>query len=69
MYDLIGVIKRQQKKLKLTDNKMAEKLNISHSQYNLLLHGNRQLGAKALSGIVKNIPEIQMDVLEYLRRM
>ena len=64
---LIEAIKIEQSKRKLSSRKLCLLLGISPTYWHLIKTGKRGFGTEFLSGIVQVMPNLQTEVLSFLR--
>ena len=62
---LIDGVRRYQKKKGLGDNEFARSINLGGGYYSLVMNRKRSVGMKFILAVAK-IPELQMEVLQYL---
>jgi len=66
--ELLDIIRIKQRESGLPQHEFAKKLGISKMMLWLVFNERRDMGRKFLSGIINCYPELQPEVLQYLRR-
>jgi DNA-binding XRE family transcriptional regulator len=65
--DIATILKQTQEKHALTDEQFAETLGISRQSWSLIKTGRQQPTRQILSAIIKEYPELTVDVMLYLK--
>lgn len=66
MDELLKALKQKQTELRLSQNGMAELLEITGSQLSLIMSGNRSIGRDLLSAVTVKFPDLHPLVLKAL---
>lgn len=64
---LIEKIKAKQEERKLTESEFAKRLGMSRANWFLIKKGKRDLGADFLGGVMREFPELTLDIMEHLK--
>jgi transcriptional regulator with XRE-family HTH domain len=64
---LIEAIKQEQKERMINDSQLARLLGVDLSTWSRIRRGQRRPGGKFLRAVMKNLPEVSMAVIDYLR--
>jgi len=65
--DLIEAIKKEQGERGLNDTKLSALLGIDLSTWSRIKRGVRPPGGKFLTAVMRNLPEIGLVVIDYMR--
>jgi hypothetical protein len=63
--DLVAALVKKQTEERLTERAFADKLGIKGGYWNMVKHGKRHIGRKALHGIVQAYPDLHPLVIKY----
>ena len=64
---LIPKLKERQQQEGLTDGAFANKLRISRQLWGMIKRNNNPIGSKLITGIIREYPELTVDVLVYFQ--
>ena len=64
---LIRKLKERQQQEELTDGAFANKLRISRQLWGMIKRNNNPIGSKLITGIIREYPELTVDVLVYFQ--
>lgn len=64
---LLEVLKSKQRQLELSDAAFARRLNVTRQHWQMTRTGDLQISERILRGVVGAFPELQADVLLFLR--
>ena len=67
MSELTELLKTKQVAENLTGAAMALKLGVSEAMWSYIASGQRRIGLETLQGIVRTWPELNLQVIEYIR--
>ena len=67
MNTLVSALKLCARTRKLSPTDLAKEIGVSKSFIHLLLNGERQFGLQALRGIARAFPELEPEIMQYLR--
>jgi len=64
---IIKKLSQRQEQLALTDLEFSKRLGISRALWSMTRKGEKRVGQKLITGIMKAFPDLIPDVLKYLQ--